>query len=142
MSVLIKDMEIPTDCLNCATKHRFYKELDCISLVGFVDVNGAVAFSENRHPHCPLIEVPALQSDLISRRDAIATIKELPTYAQPEIIRCKDCIHNGSVDTDCPISWNGKEYCSFAERRTDGRSNQQESDNERVCRFCKRIEQQ
>lgn len=39
--------------------------------------------------------------------------------AQPEIIRCKYCMHNGSYDTDCPIDWNGKEYCSFAERITD-----------------------
>ena len=36
--------------------------------------------------------------------------------AQPEIIHCKDCRHNGSFDTDCPIKWNGKEYCNFAER--------------------------
>ena len=42
-------------------------------------------------------------------------IEKLPA-AQPEIIRCKDCMHNGSFDTDCPIGWNGKEYCSFAER--------------------------
>lgn len=50
----------------------------------------------------------------------IKDIEELPS-AQPqsEIIRCKDCMHNGSFDTDCPINWNGKEYCSFAERRTD-----------------------
>lgn len=41
-------------------------------------------------------------------------IKALPS-AQPEIIRCEECIHNGSFDTDCPIRWNGKEYCSFAE---------------------------
>ena len=40
--------------------------------------------------------------------------------AQPEIIRCEDCMHNGSFDTDCPIVWNGKEYCSFAERIEDG----------------------
>lgn len=44
-----------------------------------------------------------------------AQIEKLPA-AQPEVIRCKDCRHNGSFDTDCPIDWNGKEYCSFAER--------------------------
>ena len=38
---------------------------------------------------------------------------------QPEIIRCNDCMHNGSFDTDCPIDWAGKDYCNFAERRTD-----------------------
>ena len=45
-------------------------------------------------------------------------IKDLPS-AQPEIISCKACMHNGSYDTDCPIDWNGKEYCSFGERITD-----------------------
>ena len=45
-------------------------------------------------------------------------LKKLPS-TQPEIIYCKDCIHNGSFDTDCPIDWNGKEYCSYAERRND-----------------------
>ena len=49
---------------------------------------------------------------------AFDVIDELPS-AQPEIIRCKDCMHNGSFDTDCPIDWNGKEYCSFAERKED-----------------------
>ena len=39
---------------------------------------------------------------------------------QSEIIRCEECMHNGSYDTDCPIDWNGKEYCNFGERRTDG----------------------
>lgn len=42
--------------------------------------------------------------------------------AQSEIIRCEDCIHNGSFDTDCPIGWNGKEYCSFAEGKDDEES--------------------
>lgn len=50
-------------------------------------------------------------------------ILNLPAVqSQSEIIRCKDCMHNGSFDTDCPINWNGKEYCSFAERRTDEQS--------------------
>lgn len=45
-------------------------------------------------------------------------ISKLPSVPS-EIIRCKDCMHNGSFDTDCPIDWNGKEYCSFAERKED-----------------------
>ena len=32
-----------------------------------------------------------------------------------EIVRCGECMHNGSFDTDCPINWNGKEYCNFGE---------------------------
>ena len=45
-------------------------------------------------------------------------IRNLPSV-EPEIIHCKECMHNGSFDTDCPIDWAGKNYCSFAERRTD-----------------------
>ena len=39
----------------------------------------------------------------------------VPAADVVEVVRCKDCRHNGSFDTDCPIDWNGKEYCSFAE---------------------------
>jgi hypothetical protein len=53
-------------------------------------------------------------ADVIDQIDREDTIEP-----QPEIIRCNDCMHNGSYDTDCPIDWNGKEYCSFAERITD-----------------------
>lgn len=47
----------------------------------------------------------------------IEELKHLPS-AQPEIIRCKDCMHNGSFDTDCPIKWEGRsdeDFCSYAE---------------------------
>ena len=50
--------------------------------------------------------------------DMVHVIKSLPS-AQPEIVTCKECMHNGSFDTDCPIDWDGKNYCSFAERLTD-----------------------
>ena len=50
--------------------------------------------------------------------EVIKELKRLPS-AQSEIIRCEDCMHNGSFDTDCPIDWNGKEYCSFAEREEE-----------------------
>ena len=52
--------------------------------------------------------------------DSEAMSMAIKALEQPEIIRCKDCMHNGSYDTDCPIDWNGKEYCSFAERREEG----------------------
>jgi hypothetical protein len=54
---------------------------------------------------------------IVSPSDVIVN---LPSE-QPEIIRCEDCMHNGSFDTDCPILWKGKEYCSFAERIEDGK---------------------
>lgn len=37
-----------------------------------------------------------------------------------EIIRCVDCMHNGSVDTDCPVrGWSklDTDFCSWAERK-------------------------
>lgn len=70
-------------------------------------------------------------SDLISRQDAIdqlhqsishldaeVRLRELPS-AEPEIVMCEDCRHNGSFDTDCPIKWAGKEYCSFGEKKNE-----------------------
>ena len=44
---------------------------------------------------------------------------ELPEAA-PEIIFCKNCRHNGSFDTDCPIRCNKRDhdFCSFAEWKT------------------------
>lgn len=54
-----------------------------------------------------------IDQDMIDRLKI--AIGRLPS-AQSEIIRCKNCRHNGSFDTDCPIDWEGKEYCSFAER--------------------------
>ena len=57
--------------------------------------------------------------DFESGKKVIEHLEQMPS-AQPEIIRCEECIHNGSFDTDCPIIWNGKEYCSFAERGQDG----------------------
>lgn len=40
-----------------------------------------------------------------------------------ELVRCKDCRHNGSIDTDCPFGWKDKkfnmpnedDYCSYGE---------------------------
>ncbi len=54
--------------------------------------------------------------DVVIQND-IETIKALPS-SEPEIIMCKDCRHNGSFDTDCPISWpkDDEDYCSYAER--------------------------
>ena len=62
-----------------------------------------------------ILEVDAI---LKCNKEIRIALRNMPS-AQSEIIRCEDCMHNGSFDTDCPIDWNGKEYCSFAERRTE-----------------------
>lgn len=41
-----------------------------------------------------------------------------------ELVRCKNCIHNGSFDTDCPFGWRDErfnlpddiDFCSYGER--------------------------
>lgn len=44
-----------------------------------------------------------------------------------EVVRCKNCIHNGSIDTDCPFGWKDKkfnmpspnDYCSYGEKKDE-----------------------
>ena len=69
----------------------------------------------NIHESIPCDAVPLLIDNAIS---------ELPS-AQPEIIRCKDCSKWQTID--CPffskyitVMPNEEQYCSLAERRTDG----------------------
>ena len=57
----------------------------------------------------------------------IREIYDMPS-AQPEIIRCKDCKHHHYEGEDIPYcdridygyGWKDNDYCSMAERRTDG----------------------
>ena len=50
------------------------------------------------------------------------TLAELPS-AQPEIVRCKECVYGSKDDyTHCPYVewWNGKnDFCSKGKRRSD-----------------------
>lgn len=56
---------------------------------------------------------------LLALNKAITTqIKALPS-AQPEIIRCKDCLMHGVCRFEQGLGLDG--YCSQAERRTDER---------------------
>ena len=66
-----------------------------------------------------LIYCFGFENDAVKMMDIAKSIVTAMPSAQPEIISCKACMHNGSYDTDCPIDWNGKEYCSFGERITD-----------------------
>ena len=52
--------------------------------------------------------------------DIYKVLEELPS-AQPEIIRCKECIRHGGCRYEQLLGLNG--YCSQAERRTDGTLN-------------------
>lgn len=39
-----------------------------------------------------------------------------------ELVRCKECVHNGVIDTDCPFGWRddylptSDDFCSYGER--------------------------
>lgn len=49
---------------------------------------------------------------------------QIMTAPSIDIVRCGECIHNGSYDTDCPFGWRDGEwnmprpcdYCSYRER--------------------------
>ncbi len=51
-------------------------------------------------------------------------IERIPAADVVEIVRCKNCRHNGSFDTDCPFGWRDEkfnlpddmDFCSYGER--------------------------
>lgn len=59
----------------------------------------------------------------IGRRDYVM-LHEIDSAPSIDIVRCGECIHNGSYDSDCPFGWkNGEwnmpkpcDYCSYGER--------------------------
>ena len=117
MSILIKGMDMPSNCIECPFCDGEYGTCDCMK-------DCRVGGANEKPGWCPLEEVPDLQqtcnqlaTDCISRHDAIDMfqrladdswnqkvsttwanayseavdfIEELPS-AQPEVIRCKDC---------------------------------------------------
>ena len=52
---------------------------------------------------------------------------QIMTAPSIDIVRCGECIHNGSYDTDCPFGWrNGEwnmpkpcDFCSYGEREDE-----------------------
>ncbi len=54
-------------------------------------------------------------------------VKYFPTADVVEVVRCKECRHNGSFDTDCPFGWRDErfnlpddmDFCSYGERKDD-----------------------
>ncbi len=65
-------------------------------------------------------EVIIKQSDLkVSEYMPTNSVEYRRQIEWSSLVRCGECMHNGSFDTDCPINWNGKEYCNFGERRAD-----------------------
>lgn len=50
-------------------------------------------------------------------------LDNLPSADVAEVVRCRECIHNGSFDTDCPFGWRDErfnlpddmDFCSYGE---------------------------
>lgn len=67
-------------------------------------------------------EPPYIDSDVAIKRWAEEQMADVSSI---DIVHCKECIHNGSIDTDCPFGWRDKkfnmpnpnDYCSWGERK-------------------------
>ena len=70
MSVLVKGMEMPKNCIECRFRQYEYCDLQRqdVYAVNIMDY----ALSLERHPSCPLIEIPTPHSDLVDRDAMIA----------------------------------------------------------------------
>lgn len=57
------------------------------------------------------------------RLSPIITVTDNKPTEWVKVVRCKECIHNGSFDTDCPFGWRDErfdlpddmDYCSYGE---------------------------
>ena len=165
MSVLIKNMEMPKGCIyandNDQTEYCPLLNHDDVPFCQYIESEPEIAIGIGERPvYCPLSDVPEPCENTVSRQAAIDAvmqycpdddgscskadrdirellddIENLPS-AQPEIVRCKDCIfghlyfdvYNGVADSwiECrnPNGLNrdvaDDGYCyAGAERRTD-----------------------
>ena len=71
MSVLIKGMKMPKSCLNCKfTKEKFSslgRFVNCRLGLGDVVGYSTGQHVNDRHPDCPIVEIPEKHGDLIDR---------------------------------------------------------------------------
>lgn len=59
------------------------------------------------------------------RLSPITTVTDNKPTEWVEVVRCRECIHNGSFDTDCPFGWRDErfnlpddiDFCSYGERK-------------------------
>lgn len=68
MSVLIKGMEMPENCMDCKIKQYDEYEDDCIC-----PFSGVVCLSIGRQDACPLVEVPTPHGRLVEFIDVAVT---------------------------------------------------------------------
>ena len=58
MSILIKGMEMPKNCMDCPMN---YDSIDCVLVfdISLRDKDNEFMYEDKRHPKCPLIELPS-----------------------------------------------------------------------------------
>lgn len=66
MSVIIKGMEMPNACPSCPFVMAYY----CL-LIGISDDNEVTNYINERHPKCPLVEIPTPHGDLVDQRHCV-----------------------------------------------------------------------
>ena len=64
MSVIVKGMEMPKSCMECVINHSFFRVLKCSELKGMKGFK-KLPYEHNRHPGCPLGELPEKHGRLI-----------------------------------------------------------------------------
>lgn len=57
MSILIKNMKMPKNCMDCPMN---YDSIDCVLVfdISLRDKDNEFMYEDERHPKCPLVEVP------------------------------------------------------------------------------------
>ena len=136
MSILIKGMDFPKTCMACDLEIVDDEDYTTYCPLIYKGYTGKCR-EDGRLPDCPLVEAAEVQ-DAVSRQAAIDAINSrfgfnieeeygsavqevingLPS-AQPEIIRCKDCMYFDKGWCNLDTSMGMSDFCSRAKRRTD-----------------------
>lgn len=88
----------------------------------WIDADAFKRCLQNYRPYVDSGRFNAIQTEANQLLDCIEyEIEDAPSI---DIVRCGECMHNGSYDTDCPFGWrNGEwnlpkpcDFCSYGER--------------------------
>lgn len=89
-----------------------------------IDRQAAIEALEREKTYCRAFREGYAPTDVFAKYnagliDGIKALSSLPS-AQPEIIRCKDCINRVDKFDLCqlvPGTWKADDYCSYGERK-------------------------
>lgn len=92
MSVLIRDMKMPKNCMDCPMN---YDSIDCTLVfdISLRDKDNEFMYEDKRHPKCPLIELPT-EHGRLGDLDAMA-FDESEAYMSAQAKLGRDVITTG-----------------------------------------------